>query len=544
MNSSTREPCERERSSPPPGCSPNGSGAELAKKEAEMEEPLPTSGTPPDHGGQEGTPTADAAPLSPPAGEGEDEEAEELSELLAGEREPSAAHAPPKRDEDIMADAWRAHRKHVFVLSEAGKPIYSRYGNEEALSSTMGVMMALVSFVQAGNNLIRSIQADDYQVVFSQEGPLVLVCVSRGRQSERQLRRELLYVYQQILSMLTRATLTRVFRRKQSFDLRRLLAGSEKILDGLLRRLEREPGPLLGAVRCLTLAAPLREAAGQLLRRAAAPNLVFSILVAGGSLVTIVQERVVIEEARLDPADLQLLFNLLAASSSFQAGEVWAPICLPRLCPDGYLYAYVSYLDPPACRLCLLLLSTDRDAFYAAAACKRRIEEGLRAQGLLRAIGEALGDGGGVSPPGIADLWHFMYKPLDVPENHRQLTQYASPEMKAPYYTEEERERLFDLYQYLHGRVHSASRPLRLVYHVAAKETLLAWVTPRFELYACFSPLVTKGGAIGLLTLLLRWLRKEEGNLFLCAPPRYSTSPGPPRAQGHLSPNNGLPSLL
>ncbi|XP_072884667.1 vacuolar fusion protein MON1 homolog B-like isoform X2 [Hemitrygon akajei] len=418
MNSS-----ERERSSPPPGCSPNGSGAELAKQEAELGEPPPTSGTPPDHGGQEGTPTADAAPLSPPAGE--DEEVEELSELLAGEREPSAAHAPTKRDEDITADAWRAHRKHVFILSEAGKPIYSRYGNEEALSSTMGVMMALVSFVQAGDNLIRSIQADDYQVVFSQEGPLVLVCVSRGRQSERQLRRELLYVYQQILSMLTRATLTRVFRRKQSFDLRRLLAGSEKILDGLLRRLEREPGPLLGAVRCLPLAAPLREAAGQLLRRAAAPNLVFSILVAGGSLVTIVQERAVIEEARLDPADLQLLFNLLAASSSFQAGEVWAPICLPRLCPDGYLYVYVSYLDPPACRLCLLLLSTDRDAFYSAAACKRRIEEGLRAQGLLRAIGEALGEGGGVSPPGIADLWHFMYKPLDVPENHRQLTQYA-----------------------------------------------------------------------------------------------------------------------
>lgn len=61
------------------------------------------------------------------------------------------------RNEDIMAESWRQHRKHVFVLSEAGKPIYSRYGNEEALSSTMGVMMALVSFVQAGGNTIQSI---------------------------------------------------------------------------------------------------------------------------------------------------------------------------------------------------------------------------------------------------------------------------------------------------------------------------------------------------------------------------------------------------
>ena len=65
------------------------------------------------------------------------------------------------RDEDVTADSWRQHRKHVFVLSEAGKPIYSRYGSEEALSSTMGVMMALVSFVQSGDNIIRSVYSGE-----------------------------------------------------------------------------------------------------------------------------------------------------------------------------------------------------------------------------------------------------------------------------------------------------------------------------------------------------------------------------------------------
>lgn len=63
------------------------------------------------------------------------------------------------KEEDVSSEAWRSHRKHVFVLSEAGKPIYTRYGTEEALSSTMGVMMALVSVVEAGKNIIRSIHA-------------------------------------------------------------------------------------------------------------------------------------------------------------------------------------------------------------------------------------------------------------------------------------------------------------------------------------------------------------------------------------------------
>lgn len=69
-----------------------------------------------------------------------------------------ASESRPK-EEDVSSEAWRSHRKHVFVLSEAGKPIYSRYGTEEALSSTMGVMMALVSFVEAEKNIIRSIHA-------------------------------------------------------------------------------------------------------------------------------------------------------------------------------------------------------------------------------------------------------------------------------------------------------------------------------------------------------------------------------------------------
>lgn len=90
--------------------------------------------------------------------------AEEL-QVLVGEKTIEEQHkrnASPEsktKEEDVSSEAWRSHRKHVFVLSEAGKPIYTRYGTEEALSSTMGVMMALVSFVEANKNTIRSIHA-------------------------------------------------------------------------------------------------------------------------------------------------------------------------------------------------------------------------------------------------------------------------------------------------------------------------------------------------------------------------------------------------
>ena len=95
----------------------------------------------------------------------EGEHAEEELKVLEGEEDidepPNNARPLESRpkEEDVSSEAWRSHRKHVFVLSEAGKPIYTRYGTEEALSSTVGVMVALVSFVEAEKNIIRSIHA-------------------------------------------------------------------------------------------------------------------------------------------------------------------------------------------------------------------------------------------------------------------------------------------------------------------------------------------------------------------------------------------------
>ncbi|XP_061642495.1 vacuolar fusion protein MON1 homolog B isoform X3 [Phyllopteryx taeniolatus] len=461
---------------------------------------------------------------------------------------PPTAHGVSNRDEDVTTESWRRHRKHVFVLSEAGKPIYSRYGSEEALSSTMGVMMALVSFVQSGDNIIRSVYSEEHTVVFLQKGPLVLVCVSSSQQSEQQLRGELLYVYYQIISMLTQASISRIFEHKKNYDLRRLLAGSEKILDGLLDLVDSDPSFLLEAVHCLPLASSLRDSLSQILQKAITPNLVFSILIAKNQLLTVVQERAVIEDARLEPADVHLLLNLIGASSAFQAGEIWTPICLPLFNPDCYFYAYISYLDPPECTVCLLLLSTDKEAFYAVAECKRRIEEAMVAQGSLGLIAKV--QSYSVSQVGVADLRHFMYKPFDVPDNHRQLTQFTSPEMEAPYHNEEEKMRLLDLYRSMHSRIHSSSRPLKLIYHVAERETLLAWVTSKFELYTCFSPLVTKACAITVITKLLRWIKKEEERLFIRYPPKYSTTPNPAKslrgakAEPTDSADNGFLSLL
>lgn len=88
-------------------------------------------------------------------------------------------------------DHWRLQRKHIFVLSDAGKPIYSLHGDEEKLASLCGVIQALVSFVQHGQDSITSIKAKGLRFVFMMKNNLILVAVSRMNWSIGQIQMQL-----------------------------------------------------------------------------------------------------------------------------------------------------------------------------------------------------------------------------------------------------------------------------------------------------------------------------------------------------------------
>lgn len=414
------------------------------------------------------------------------------------------------KEEDVSSEAWRSHKKHVFVLSEAGKPIYTRYGTEEALSSTMGVMMALVSFVEAEKNIIRSIHADGCKVVFLTKSPLVLVGVSRTCQSDKEMLRELQYIYYQIVSLLTLTQLNHIFQHKQNYDLRRLLAGSEYLTDNLLIRLERDPGLLLSAVTCLPLPSSARDVVSSSLQAAKSKNLVFSILLAGDRLVTLVRKK----DQFLHHIDLHLVFNLVGSSSSFREGEGWTPICLPKFNTAGFFHAHISYLEP-ASQLCLILVSTEREDFFNMSDCKQKIMERLSKRSAYQALKEAVKcPSYSVVQVGIPELRHFLYK-------SKSSGLYTSPEFPMVYQSDEEQERLLSLYQELHSCLHHPTRPLRYYYRCRETENLLAQVTSGFELYLCFSPMATKALAFAAVNKLLKWIRKEEDRLFILSPLTY-----------------------
>jgi vacuolar fusion protein MON1 len=94
---------------------------------------------------------------------------------------------------DYLHDSeWINQRCHVFILSTAGKPVYSLHGSEEKLSTLFGLLQALVSVVQSGDDSIRSITARNIKFVFLVKSPLILVGVNKSQRSEQQILNQLM----------------------------------------------------------------------------------------------------------------------------------------------------------------------------------------------------------------------------------------------------------------------------------------------------------------------------------------------------------------
>ncbi|KAJ3093604.1 Vacuolar fusion protein mon1, partial [Physocladia obscura] len=94
---------------------------------------------------------------------------------------------------DSKINAWIFRRKHFFILSSAGKPIYSRYGSESDATEIMGVFQTIISIFEQDKNdsdddesgdTIESFASGTHLFVFKIMGPIYLVVVSATGESE------------------------------------------------------------------------------------------------------------------------------------------------------------------------------------------------------------------------------------------------------------------------------------------------------------------------------------------------------------------------
>lgn len=249
--------------------------------------------------------------------------------------------------------------KQFFIISSAGKPIYSMHGQDELVMGLMGIVHTVINYFKLHDTKIHSIvnstsDCVKQKFVFLDKSPIILMAMSTREESTNDLLQQLDFLYSYLISTLSRKQLTRLFSKRENFDLRQFLTDTDyENLNNTCRSLSRgfNPGFLLGALRCLPLRKSTRECIhATMLARVQNPDagiergtLLYGLIVApGGQLCSVLRPK----GHSLHTTDLQLLFSLVF--NQFQGlqddQELWLPICFPKFNSSGFLHCYIRLL--------------------------------------------------------------------------------------------------------------------------------------------------------------------------------------------------------
>ncbi|KEP60377.1 UNVERIFIED_CONTAM: trafficking protein mon1 subfamily protein [Hammondia hammondi] len=323
--------------------------------------------------------------------------------------------AKKKVHQDDSDPAWYTHKRHVFIFTFSGKPVYSRYGNEESLSAFTGALSAIVSkmesffFFQKKNDCLRCMNAGDRRFVFLRRGPLYLVSIDSISGNVQQIRSALMLVHRQLLCILTKGIEKTLYSRP-NFDVRPLLGGTDGILRCLLSHYSSSLLSVLyaasavpaaatsqsrkltvslsspsvspqkgqtgsteneeavedaalaekGGFEPLPLNATMRHIANNMLKTYGTSHVLAGLILADHRVVAMSLAKNFV----LQPTDIVLLVNFVVASPALRQAESWTPICLPGFNDRAFLYMYVRYLVPHVCYICLSS-KNDGDQFFA-----------------------------------------------------------------------------------------------------------------------------------------------------------------------------------
>ncbi|KAF2196889.1 DUF254-domain-containing protein [Delitschia confertaspora ATCC 74209] len=434
--------------------------------------------------------------------------------------------ADGSNEESVMLQ-WRSKLKHFLILSSAGKPIYSRHGDDQLITNYIGVIQTLISFYQGANDELRGFTAEDVRFVIMSKGPLNLVAISRLEESDVQLRSQLDALYMQILSTLTLPSMEKMFATRASYDLRRPLQGTETLLSALADGFTRgSPSTLLSALECLRLRKSHRHVINSTFLKTRSESLLYGLIVASGKLVSVVRPK----KHSLHPGDLHLIFNMLFEAGSVKAGggENWIPLCLPGFNNTGYLYMYVSFLnlehpteqvdERPSTsegegdlgEVAILLISANKEGFFELRGMRDELVKQLQKNGSIELIKTAVRQGR-LSCTDIvpgSPLRHFLYK-------SRGNVQFTMPSYNPFFWTALDRRRLLTLYARLHNQLHAKPTHLKIHHSTSTTNIALAWSTPAFELY-CVAPATTSRAALAqAANNAVQWVRREEERVFI-----------------------------
>jgi len=371
------------------------------------------------------------------------DEREQVKEEKEKEEEKEEEEEEEEDDEYLYEDGWQqTHRKHIFILSASGKPIFSRYGDEQALATTFGLLQAVISVVQDQKDHLRCIKAGNRRIVYFIRNSLYFISISSTGEPEAVLAKQLEFMYNQVLLMLT-DKVHLILSQNSSKDLRDLLGPDTTRLMHFACKSDLVPTCIaFEATKGFTMESALRDdLLGGLRECVESSGAALGLLMHDDALLAYSANAST--SLALNVADVLLLTHFVGNSSSLRSHDQnWVPLCLPQFNAGAFLQAYVCNLRIHSMEehrhidlsLVLIAASADANMFKDLHRGREGLEQALLAPRMAPRLLSALDNQTTSLSKYLAPAMclHFLFKLRPVNSGSNIPAQCASTAMSFP----------------------------------------------------------------------------------------------------------------
>ena len=315
----------------------------------------------------------------------DEDNSDEQDEPEYSKNDIEALYLRTRTNKNMKIEQFYEQKRHYFIMTEGGTPIYSRYGDEIKNCSLLATFSAIITKFTIFNNEQNSQEKLNYIcnensiIAFLKKGKIVFIALSNKTESIAFLYSQLELLYHQLLSIVTSERMP-ILEEKPS-SCARILSGINESLEQVIEYSNNTMVSLLSSYQVLPI--ENRQNINNICQKNIGNALICCLITPDAKEIIALSKSNLIN---LSFTDMVLIQCLIMSSDSLRNGESWVPICLPGISSEGFLQLYCNFVTTNKFGILYVTESQEQKYFNDFVNLSRKIYDEIEQNNYLRYI--------------------------------------------------------------------------------------------------------------------------------------------------------------
>ena len=248
-----------------------------------------------------------------------------------------------RRNEKMKFEEFFIKKRHYLIMSDGGKPVYSRYGDpieNNSIFATLSAMITKFTIFNSTDNdkeMLNVIMNNKNKIVFLKKGQLIFIALSKKNDCTSLLFAQLEYLYYQLMSILTISFYSKL--EDNPSKCLSTMSGTENLFEQMIRYTSKSFPALFNSYQVFNIF-EFREKLNKLADEFRGEAL-YCIIMTPYEIISLSRSN----QIDVVASDLVLIQNLIYSQEMLRTQESYVPICLPGISEQGYIQFYSHFSE-------------------------------------------------------------------------------------------------------------------------------------------------------------------------------------------------------